>query len=1285
MRYTKNKVFFPGFFGVIVAAFLATAPFSALRADETVFHFRSDEKGHTILFEGNAPLWQYNAEFMKHPRVPKEDSRCMAACYIHPLYGIDGEILTDDAPRDHYHHHGVFWNWPHVVVHRPDGHDEHYDTWTSNTRMKQLFLRRTEPVIEKDAAGVTFVNGWFIGAEVNRFERDANGKPVSEQVAEERVTVTTHRIAERNGIKSRAIDLDFVWTIGDFPISLRGAGGKSYGGLSIRFRPSEGKPGGKSAITVPEGIAKTDLPETPLPWADYTSLFHRDENDNPVGDRSGAAIFVAPDHPDFPPTWLTRYYGPLCLGWPGVDEQTFQPGEVIRLSYRIWIHDKPVAVKDLENAYDDYRRYRKSRTEEDRINQATQPPKQIVPMKELAGKPEFKERFRNDFTGQVGMKLTVREHEMIVSEIGRFFVEGNRETHRLALLDEAGNMLASTNITMRSTQVEPSGFQYALLEKPVTLSPDQTYYVVSRERRGGDAWYGREILPVLSPVEDARVIGIYQSGGIWHPKGRLGCSYGPLSLRYRLGEKKEIANRTRKIYKGARNIPCGYLLNERFWAINTYLDAATRKLSGWHVDAAGGTFTHQGLNEKSGVDFSGKFFDWFRLEDISETDSVKISHQIARQEQGRIVLEFRMKLDPPGHEGAAALLLDGNKEAFRFHAPNLREEFGVCVDVDLDRKTADVFLDGTCINEKMPLSGAAIGIDAVRFVTGKEWTGHVYLSPVEIHKGFLVNERFQTCKVGRLPDYWTTTGKGASVEILPSTPNPDVYSLKLDGSEGPCDIKKDFKPTRGALVTCFAFLLPEKKDGVSIRLGNDKACVWEFVTRNGNLETSLGNGSFEIVIENYRQDLWYFVKIKSDPVRKTSDVDVNGKRVRTGLSNIGDHAAACFTATIPHAEDAVLWIDDVQIRPFIDYPDDYVPEPMKISNGKILVGVQSCNLWREGSGYSGWQWITDDRDGERVPFLGFYDEGNPEVTDWQILWQAEHGIDFEIHCWYRSDNAVGYPIKRTPFDHEIVDGLMNARYKNMKKFMIMWESNLFGLVDSADFRKHVVPYWIEYFFKDPSYLKIDNKPVLSVYLNTLTRFEDPKAELDYLRKECQKSGFDGAIIWHENRSVDPKTFRRIAALGVDYTYAYTWGGSASDPRVQKRNNILQRHAVAAVAGLGMIPSVTNGFDAQAWANRRGMVNLMTACSYRHLLEWLVDDFQKTISEDELGSRIVLLGNWNEFGEGHYLMPGTYEGFGFLKAIRKVFGGKEGGRCVLPSETQQRRIDLLYPWDWRSDN
>ena len=273
------------------------------------------------LFEGEKPVLVYNHGVITGEKVPKKDRRRQRACYVHPLYGLGGEVLTDDFPRDHYHHHGVFWTWPYVII---DG--VRHDLW-GDKKIKQKFVRwlarETGPV----AAVLGVENGWFVG---------------QRKVMIERVWLRVFKATEN----ARAVDIDFTFTPVDRPIKLKGAGGKSYGGLTVRFAIRDSK---KAVITVPAGVAKEDLPDTPLAWADMTTTFPGAKAP------SGAAIFIPPDHPDYPPTWLTRHYGAMCVGWPGVKGKTFEPGKPFRLSYRIWIHKKVVGLDELKKTYEAYK------------------------------------------------------------------------------------------------------------------------------------------------------------------------------------------------------------------------------------------------------------------------------------------------------------------------------------------------------------------------------------------------------------------------------------------------------------------------------------------------------------------------------------------------------------------------------------------------------------------------------------------------------------------------------------------------------------------------------------------------------------------------------------------------------------------------------------------------------------------------------------------------------------------------------------------------------------------
>lgn len=162
------------------------------------------------------PVFVYNHGVITDEKVPAKDGRRSRACYIHPLWGLNGEVLTADFPKDHYHHHGVFWAWPHVEIGRDEIGKEKFDLWEYKDiaqRFVRWLARDTGPL----AAVLGVENGWFVGDRKVMIER------VWMQVAKATPT-------------ERALDLDFTWIPVDRPITLRGAEGKSYGGLNCTSR-----------------------------------------------------------------------------------------------------------------------------------------------------------------------------------------------------------------------------------------------------------------------------------------------------------------------------------------------------------------------------------------------------------------------------------------------------------------------------------------------------------------------------------------------------------------------------------------------------------------------------------------------------------------------------------------------------------------------------------------------------------------------------------------------------------------------------------------------------------------------------------------------------------------------------------------------------------------------------------------------------------------------------------------------------------------------------------------
>lgn len=323
------------------ARLLATVPASSVPARyrlrqmagdadwKTPFQF-FDEPGKRLrLQEGKRNILAFNYGAITDPTVPKEDHRRTSSCYIHPVWGLEGEVLTADFPKDHYHHHGIFWTWPYVRV---DG--KTYDLWTYSNiqhRFLRWLHRETGPV----AAILGVESGWFVG---------------DKKVVTERVWITAYRSQP----DSRSIDLALVVVAEDADVTLQGRAKKSYGGLTFRFdvwprRDAKVRVPGRTLGSVGPGVAsKEDLVNTRLPWADLVTHV------SGAPHRSGAAVFVNPHHPDYPPTWLTRTYGALCVGWPGVKPYTLPAQHSVQMDYRVWIHRSEVEPVQVQHVYDAY-------------------------------------------------------------------------------------------------------------------------------------------------------------------------------------------------------------------------------------------------------------------------------------------------------------------------------------------------------------------------------------------------------------------------------------------------------------------------------------------------------------------------------------------------------------------------------------------------------------------------------------------------------------------------------------------------------------------------------------------------------------------------------------------------------------------------------------------------------------------------------------------------------------------------------------------------------------------
>jgi len=369
----------------------------------------------------------------------------------------------------------------------------------------------------------------------------------------------------------------------------------------------------------------------------------------------------------------------------------------------------------------------------------------------------------------------------------------------------------------------------------------------------------------------------------------------------------------------------------------------------------------------------------------------------------------------------------------------------------------------------------------------------------------------------------------------------------------------------------------------------------------------------------------------------------------------------------------------------------YVPRPKPVKTKYILL-MHYCPLWKVGTHF-GWQKIETWP--ERRPALGFYDEGTPEVADWHIKYAIEHGIQAFIYCWYRSDFS---PEIHQRLGHAVHDGLLKARYLDMFNFSIMWEnSNGRGVKSIDDMIDNLFPFWMNNYFKNPSYLKIDNKPVLFVWKPGRVAPEvggpgGVKKMFELMRKECRKQGLAGLYIIGCVDIANRELLEKMAEEGWDASSAYCITGNTYVESVKDVEGIPTVPYEAYIEGMkqtwlekkkfGALPDIVDvmvGWDPRPWhgentsSYRIGSTpeKFKVACEYA---KEIVD----STPGNGLDRRVIVFDNWNEFGEGHYIEPCTGYGFGFVDVIRDVFcEGSSPHIDIMPEDVGMEPPEKVY--------
>lgn len=356
----------------------------------------------------------------------------------------------------------------------------------------------------------------------------------------------------------------------------------------------------------------------------------------------------------------------------------------------------------------------------------------------------------------------------------------------------------------------------------------------------------------------------------------------------------------------------------------------------------------------------------------------------------------------------------------------------------------------------------------------------------------------------------------------------------------------------------------------------------------------------------------------------------------------------------------------------------YVPEPQPATSDRI-VAAHYYAAWKKGAAgiHEGFNDLAEEYP-DRTPLMGYYDEENPEVCDWEIKWAVEHGINCFIYCWYRKLENMGKPVTANDLrcGHGLHEALFNAKFQKYMKFAIMFEASpRWGGTDEKDMLENLMPFWMETYFKRENYLIIDNKPVIFVFeqerleRECFKSVQSQRQTFDACREYAKKFGFDGIVFAVCNTEADKKNHDELMQRGYDFRFGYNSGYIAPHDFYSDEDDIIEKQCEKYLKNLeydntqfvptpscfcDATPRFTKrwndlGYNFRDWAN----IWYLSPEKYREVLNKMKEITDK-LPDDAWARKIFMIDNWNEWDEGHFVAPSHKFGYKYLQAIREVF-------------------------------
>ncbi len=351
---------------------------------------------------------------------------------------------------------------------------------------------------------------------------------------------------------------------------------------------------------------------------------------------------------------------------------------------------------------------------------------------------------------------------------------------------------------------------------------------------------------------------------------------------------------------------------------------------------------------------------------------------------------------------------------------------------------------------------------------------------------------------------------------------------------------------------------------------------------------------------------------------------------------------------------------------------------------------RSRMFWPGGIGE--WQTVLSSEPKEngyhwnRKPLWGTQDEADPHVMEFQIREALRHGVNVFIYDWYWYD--------RRPFlEQSLDDGFLGAENAGDMKFYLMWANHnanymwdkrlsstvkcdvWLGSVDRVEFDR-ITDRIIEKYFSRPNYYRIGGKPVFMIYdvdnlVAGLGGIEQTREALDAFRAKTVAAGFPGLELqltaWNESRgnasgvdgsrSLPTKTLAELLAFDSMTHYQFVhFTNMNRDYESKILPDVAAEWArIDSEYSIPYYPHVSLGWDNNPRVTH--YVNNICRGNTPAAVEKAFRMAKEYVDTHELQAPLITVNSWNEWTETSYLQPDDLNGYGYLEAIKRVFGGE----------------------------